>query len=337
MLRQLKTRALGIRRVARPLSQSWKRRKELRLVHDNTHRIGRGSILLFATLRNEALRLPFFLDYYRRLGVAHFLLVDNASTDGFMDLIRNESDCSVWHTDASYKASNFGMHWLNILLGKYGSGHWCLTCDPDEFLVYPYIEDRNLHELTEFLASEKRDHLFCLMLDMYGKGSVKDTHCLPGKDPVEVAPYFDRLGYVQTPNEFNGDVYIQGGVRRRVMFADAPERAPALNKTPLILWKPYYSYISSMHVASPKRLNRPHSTKHICPTGCILHYKFLSVISAKAAEEMERKQHYDNSVEYRRYNSVLQREDEFFCEISTRYAGSKQLVDLGLMNTGQWF
>ncbi|CAN5385703.1 glycosyltransferase family 2 protein [soil metagenome] len=337
MLKPLKSRALGVKRISRPLYQSWQRRKDLHLVVDNTARIRSRSILLFATLRNEALRIPFFLDYYRRLGVEHFIFVDNNSTDGFLDLVRQESDCSVWFTAASYRSSNFGMYWLNILLGKYGSGHWCLTCDPDEFLVYPYCEDRNLLELTEYLASEKRDHLFCLMLDMYGRGLVKDTHCIPGQNPVEVAPYFDRMGFLQTPNAFNGDMYIQGGARRRVMFADEPSRAPALNKTPLILWKPYYSYLSSMHVASPKRLNRPHSMKHICPTGCILHFKFLSVIAAKAAEEMERKEHYDNSVEYRRYNAFLQKEDEFYCEISSAYAGSKQLVELGLMNTGQWF
>ena len=33
-------------------------------------------------MRNEKIRLPFFLRYYRNLGVNHFLIVDNDSTDG---------------------------------------------------------------------------------------------------------------------------------------------------------------------------------------------------------------------------------------------------------------
>jgi len=282
--------------------------------------------------------MPYFLDYYRKLGVNHFLIVDNGSTDDLQDLLKAQPDCSAWYTEASYKAANFGMHWLNALLRKYGTGHWCVTCDPDEFLIFPYCEDRNLHELVEFLGNENRSHLFCLMLDMYSRGAVRDAHCGRGQDPLEVAPYFDSTGYVQNPATFYGDVFVQGGVRRRVFFRHSPARAPALNKTPLILWKRHYAYVSSMHVVNLKRLNRPHKINHLCPTGCILHFKFLSAIIEKASEEMQRKQHYDNSVEYRSYNSVFaEGKDGFYCEISAPYAGSQSLIRHGLMNVGQWY
>jgi len=282
--------------------------------------------------------MPFFLDYYRKLGVDHFLIVDNGSTDGLQEYLKAQPDCSSWYTEASYKASNFGMHWLNALLRRHGTGHWCLTCDPDEFLVFPYCEERNLHELVEFLGNENRDHLFCMMLDMYGEGAVRNTHCQPGQNPVEVAPYFDSTGYVQNVETFYGDVFVQGGVRRRVFFRNSPSRAPALNKTPLILWKKHYAYVSSMHVANLKRLNRPHKQTHMSPTGCLLHFKFLSTIIDKAAEEIQRKQHYDNSVEYSSYNTAFANgKDSLVCEISTRYTASNDLVRLGLMNVGQWF
>ena len=39
-------------------------------------------LLVFSTLRNERLRLPYFLKYYRDHGVNHFLIVDNDSDDG---------------------------------------------------------------------------------------------------------------------------------------------------------------------------------------------------------------------------------------------------------------
>ncbi len=307
-------------------------------VLDRTGRIGKSDILLFATVRNETWRLPYFLDYYRRSGVGHFIFVDNGSTDGLQDLLKQQDDCSCWYTEASYKSANFGMHWLNALLRRHGTGHWCITCDPDEFLVYPYCEDRNLHELVEFLSNENMDHLFCLMLDMYGRGAVKDTHCAAGQNPLEVAPYFDSTGYVQTPQPHNGDVWVQGGVRRRTSFRTAPARAPALNKTPLIRWKNHYAYTSSTHVANLKRLNRPHKTRHVSPTGCILHFKFLSSIVAKAGEELHRKQHYDNSIEYRGYKELIDKDnDRFFCEVSEPYTDSAKLTRLGLMTAGQWF
>jgi hypothetical protein len=332
------SRISAARRITRPLYYAWRKQRELRLVLDRTGSIKPGDVLLFAAVRNEAWRLPYFLEYYRKLGVGHFLFVDNGSTDDLQEILKSRSDCSCWYTEASYKAANFGMHWLNALLRKFGTGHWCITCDPDEFLVYPYCEDRNVIELVEFLSSENRDHLFCLMLDMYGKGSVKDTRYLRGQDPLEVAPYFDSLGYVQNPKTHYGDVFVQGGIRRRAFFPHAPGRSPALNKTPLVLWKRHYAYVSSMHVLNLIRLNRPHKINHLSPTGCILHFKFLSSIIDKASEEMERRQHFDNSVEYRNYHHIFRAgKDSFCCEISSPYRGSEALIEGGLMNRGQWF
>lgn len=305
---------------------------------DHTRNIRKKDILLFSTLRNEAFRIEHFLEYYRKQGVGHFLFVDNGSTDNFMELVKGQPDCSVWYTKASYKKSNFGMHWLNYLLRKYGTDHWCLTVDPDELLIFPYCEERNLHELTEFLDSEKKENFFCLMLDMYSKVPVSEAHCAPQQHPLEVTPYFDPDGYVQNPNPINWDVFIQGGPRRRVVFHDNPEKAPALNKTPLIKWKWHYSYISSMHCAIPKRLNRPHARDHLSPTGCILHFKFLSVLQTKAQEEIERKEHYDNSIEYKKYSRFIDdAEDRLYYSESKKFENSKQLINLGLMNKGQWF
>ena len=62
--------------------------RQLRPVHDRTAAIAPADILLVTCLRNERPRLPAFVDYYRRLGVGHFLVVDNGSSDGLMDWAR---------------------------------------------------------------------------------------------------------------------------------------------------------------------------------------------------------------------------------------------------------
>lgn len=305
---------------------------------DNTKSIKKGDVLLFATLRNEGFRISYFLDYYRRLGVKHFLFVDNASTDGFEDLVSKHPDVSVWHTKASYKASNFGMHWLNALLHKYGVGHWCVTVDPDELLVFPQCETRTLVELTDWLDSQRRSSMFCLLLDMYGEGPVSQTQCPPGENPLTVAPYFDGRGYVQHFGTSRGQVYVQGGARRRVFFRDLPAKAPAINKTPLVKWQSNYSYLSSMHTLSHMRLNHPHGAKWLSVTGCLLHFKFLSSLVEKAAEEIVRKEHYDNSVEYVAYKTIIDSDaDHLFYEGSIAFENSTQLVELGFMQRGTWF
>lgn len=310
----------------------------LRCVQNNTQRIKNRNILLFATLRNEAFRIEYFLDYYRKQGVRHFFFVDNGSTDNFMELVKEQKDCSVWYTRASYKKSSFGMHWLNYLLRRYGTGHWCVTIDPDEFLVFPYSEQRNLHELTEFLDGEKRESLFCLMLDMYAKGRIADAHCNPGQNPLEITPYFDAEGYVQRQNSYYRDIFIQGGPRRRILFNMQPERAPAQNKTPLVKWRWHFSYRSSMHCLLPIRLNLAHARSHLSPTGCLLHFKFLSVLKIKAKEEMERKEHFDDSIEYKKYNQFVEESnDELYYSGAKKFENSEQLIQLDLMNRGQWF
>jgi len=317
--------------------QAHRHGNDLSRVLDNTRRINPGDILAFIVLRNETVRLPYFLAYYRKLGVKHFLFVDNGSDDGFMDEVGGFPDCSVWHTRASYKGSKYGVHWLNHLLKQYGQGHWCLTVDPDEFLVFPYCDARSLIELTAYLDQEQKESFFSIMLDMYGAGTVDDAVYQKGQDPLEVCPWFDATGYYQDQRPDYGEWWIRGGVRRRVFFADQPWHAPALNKTVLVKWRWYYAYIASTHIVWPNRLNRPHFHDTLAPTGCLLHFKYLSFFRDKAEEEMARKQHYAGSREYQRYLEGLDSKTVLWNPASVRFQDWRQCVDLGLMNVGRWF
>ena len=49
---------------------------------------GGDAPVVVAVTRDEALRLPFFLSYYRSLGCAGFVVADNESTDGSRELLR---------------------------------------------------------------------------------------------------------------------------------------------------------------------------------------------------------------------------------------------------------
>ena len=204
-------RARGAKRLYTPRKYG----RELTLVQDNTRAIRPSDVLLVTCLRNELVRLPFFLDYYRKLGVNHFLFINNDSTDDFAEWVRQHEDCSVWHTSDSYLASGFGMQWCNYLLGRYGHGHLCVTVDPDEFLVYPRMTTRKLRDLGVFLKDDERASMHALLVDAYGPGTLSETRYYSGDDPFEVCPYFDRDCYVQRPGE-NKSTYVLGGPRMRV-------------------------------------------------------------------------------------------------------------------------
>jgi hypothetical protein len=333
--------AAGAGRFIGQAQRAWQRRRrvarhgrELRAVQDHTARIRRDDILLVCCLRNELVRLPFFLDYYRRLGVDHFLFIDNGSTDGFLEWLRPFEDCSAWQTGASYLASDFGMQWCNFLLHRYGDGHLCVTVDPDEFLVYPHMATRRLRELGTFLKDDERHCMHVLMLDAYGSGLLADAAYRSGDDPFQVCPYFDRDGYLQRPG-FNGSTWIQGGPRLRVYNREEPSNAPALNKVPLVWWRRDFLYRSSMHDGYPALLNRAHTPGEVSLTGCLFHFKFLSTLIEKAREEAHRNQHYAGGREYRSYREGAE-VPLFRAGISVRYESPEQLVALGLMNAGGW-
>ncbi|SUZ32678.1 hypothetical protein ROE7235_02439 [Roseibaca ekhonensis] len=330
---QFKLRARRQAKLMRALRKSL----ELRARVNRTDRIRPDDILCFTTLRNEYLRLPYFLDYYRQQGVAHFLMVDNGSDDGTTDYLEAQRDVSLWTTRASYKASCFGVDWLNHLQWRYGAEHWCLVADVDEFLLYPYADTRPLHALTDWLDSQGRKSFSAMLLDMYPKGPIASQPYREGQNPFEIARWFDAANYSIKRNPLMNNLWIQGGVRQRLFMADAPEQAPALNKVPLVRWSRKYAYVSSSHMVLPRGLNRVYDESGgEQASGVLLHAKFLDTIMAKAGEELQRCEHYAESREYRAYDLTLREGQNLWCEQSTEYINWRQLEILGLMSKGDW-
>jgi len=319
------------------LFRAIRKRRELRPVTNRTKRIKPGDILLFSTQRNEAIRLPYFLKYYRDMGVNHFLIVDNDSTDGSVDYLADQKDVSLWTTPRSYKRSRFGVDWLNWLQMRYAHGHWTLVVDPDEFFVYPFCDTRPIRALTDWLDASSIKSFSAMLLDMYPKGRIDAQPYRAGQDPLEIASWFDSGNYTIQKNGLFGNLWIQGGPRSRVFFKDMPERSPALNKIPLVKWNRRYAYVSSTHMLLPRGLNQVYDEwGGEKASGALLHTKFLDTFTVKAMEELKRKQHYAASMEYRTYASQLQKDPDLWCKWSEKYINWRQLEILGLMSKGNW-
>ncbi|WP_188525927.1 glycosyltransferase family 2 protein [Sinisalibacter lacisalsi] len=314
-----------------------RKRRELTPAVDRTETIQPDDILVMSTLRNERVRLPFFLDYYRRLGVNHFIFVDNDSDDGSRAFLTDQPDVSVWATNASYKRARFGVDWLNWLARKHAHGHWVLTVDPDEFFVYPFSDTRNLRALTDWLDASSIKSFGAMLLDMYPKGTLDAQPYREGQDPFEIASWFDSGNYMISKNPRFGNLWIQGGPRARAFFPDNPARAPALNKIPLVKWHRAYTYVSSTHNLLPRGLNLVYDEwGGEKASGVLLHAKFLSTFADKAEEELERRQHYAASHEYRAYAEKLKDNPDLWCKWSEKYINWRQLEILGLMSKGNW-
>lgn len=324
-------------RRKRLLARALLYRSDLRPVSDRTAPLRGDAVLLFACLRNERTRLPYFLRYYRELGVDHFLMVDNASDDGSREYLAEQADVSLWATGASYHARRFGMDWIMTLLRRHGRGRWCLVVDVDEFLIYPFCETRPLRALTDWLDSGEIRAFSAMLLDMYPRGPLHTHPCREGQNPFEIARWFDSGNYTINRDGAFGNLWIQGGPRTRSFFAGNPKTAPALNKIPLVKWHRSYAYVSSTHMLLPRGLNLVFDAWHgEKASGCLLHAKFLDTFAAKAQEEMQRGQHYSGSREYRAYLSGPEGRADFWNERSEQYINWRQLEILGLISKGGW-
>ena len=329
------------RRFWHPVVKEMKARAQkslqnLHSVQDFTHRIKPGDRLLMTMGRDENSRIPYFLDYYRRLGIDHFLFVDNQSDTPMAEILAGQPDVSLWFTDEAYAETRFGVDWMNALLGKYACGHWTLTVDLDEFFVYPYMEHRSYSELLSFLDDSEKPSLFTILVDMYPAGSVASADVPVGESPLAHAPYFDRTGYYAIKGGHE-DTYVRGGPRLRAFNANNYELAPTVQKTPLVKWHKRYAYYLSTHVAYPAFLNHAHQ-KHHEPTGALLHFKFVSSFQQKIDYAIKHKNHYEDSGEYKKYLDKLRASENFtlFSTISEKYDGPQTLIQANLMTPGCW-
>ncbi|SPF79371.1 glycosyltransferase family 2 protein [Pseudoprimorskyibacter insulae] len=313
----------------RLLWRSFRSRHVLRPVADRTSGIKPPDILCFMTVKNEAQRLPYVLQHHRALGVAQFLIVDNNSTDDTRALLQSQPDVSLWQTGASYRGSRFGVDWMTWLLIRYGHGHWCLTIDADELLIYPDCDRADLPELTAHLAATGQTGLSALMLEMYPKGRLQDQTYRAGQNPTEVLTHFDPYGYRAQRQQPMRNLWVQGGPRDRVFFAEAPDMAPTLNKIPLIHWNRRYAYVNSTHAALPPHLNDVFGPAQV--SGALLHTKFLPEVVDRSADPDHRAQHFNRPDQFGDYFDGLAANPDLWCPESLRYTGPKQLEDLGLM------
>jgi hypothetical protein len=278
-------------------------------------------------VRNERIRLPWLLAYYRRLGVSRFLILDNGSDDGTVAwLLAQGRDVHVFRTEASFGCSGAGMRWTNHLLDSHGCGAWCLTIDADEALVYPASESVPLPALAAYLDQAGAEAMAAPMLDLYAAAPLDSVRYQPGESLIEAFPWFDATGYVRRYSNDFPYFRLHGGARARLFHSHAAA-GPVLQKLPLIRWQTGIKYTSSKHTAFPCRLAEV--------SGALLHFKYLPDFAEQVRAEVARGQHYLGAKEYRGYQRRLAAagSPSPLGSASCRYRDSRQLVELGLIAT----
>jgi glycosyltransferase involved in cell wall biosynthesis len=285
-------------------------------------------ILCCIALRNELPRLPYFLEYYRRKGVAAFLAVDNASTDGSFEYLRAQSDVYLWRSECSFNRANFGAGWFEPILRLHGRDRWCLIVDADELLYYPRCEHRSIIDLCRHLDRKGKRAFKAIHLDMYSDLPVEQTHYTAGQPFEEICPYFDRTFYDSSEDHagpFRNQTAYFGGVRRRIFGEDFRNY---LSKVPLL------KYDRDCILAGGQHWTNLPVEQIAAETGGLLHFKFFSSFPAYVSQEVERKEHQGDAMQYQEYARCLHRQPSltlFHPEHSVKLEDSSQLIRLGVM------
>ena len=297
-------------------------------VDDKAIALRPDDILCCVVVRNEAARLPYFLAYYRGLGVSCFLVVDNGSTDGTLAYLLAQPDVRVWRSGLSFNQANFGAGWFEVLLRHYGVGHWCLLVDADELLVYDGCEQRLLPDVCRALDHAGQRALSGLLLDLYSDQPIQATHYTPGQPFLAACPYFDRQVYHARYEDWtayrNQAIYL-GGVRQRVFGAAGRYN---ISKVPLLKYDVDCILIGGQHWT-----NLPRETI-AADTACLLHFKFFSTFPEYARAETARQEHYGQAMQYAEYARRLAEDADLTLydpQHSVRYRDSRQLVELGII------
>jgi tetratricopeptide (TPR) repeat protein len=282
------------------------------------------ALALYTCIRDERDRLPWFFDYYRRLGVEHFVVIDNGSTDGSTEYLLSQSGTTVFRTDDSYHGAFSGMVWINHLKSRLSPAAWVLYADVDEALVYDGCERRSVADLAETLDMSGHEAFTAFMLDMFSTDASGGTGKGPDVDYVTRYPLY--LPQIQvTPKPLCPYLQIRGGIRS--LFATGEE----LTKTPLVKSGADIDFLQSSHNVTPARVSDM--------TGVLLHYKIIDGIADEAArvlQDQTRSPHCRaRYAKYRDAPDLSELIGAAMADVRT-YRAPDDLVTAGLMTPIRW-
>lgn len=196
-------------------------------------------------------------------------------------------------------------------------GTWLYYSYNAEYLFYPFADTRTVGEMLAFHASERREAMLAYVIDLYAGDLGADENAVS----LENA-HLDRSGYYAlgrkgedgTPLERQLDFY--GGLRWRYE-EHVPEAKRRIDRTALFQAQP------GRQLSEAHRLNEDELNTFACPWHNNLTAAICSFRTAKAL----------------RSNAGSRYEiDNFTWHNSVRFEwDSRQLLDLGLMEPGQWF
>jgi glycosyltransferase involved in cell wall biosynthesis len=301
-------------------------------------RLADDECVIVTLLRNAEYFLPEFLDYHRDIGVKHFLLIDNGSTDGTLQQAAQYEDVIV--VTNSLPVARYECRLRANIARRLIRGGWFLFLDCDEMFEPPQGAGQRVDGLVRYCNRHGYTSVICQMLDMASAEPLQKSrnidyaHSLRVFNRYSVAEikkfdYFDTglvfaWGLAQNRCDLSEIKVFFGGLRREVFGENC-----CLTKHSLV-----------RNLPSIKLYTHPHySSGVVCAdfTGLIRHYKFCGDYIARETEQVA-KAVWNHGEDVARINHISGKKDFVIAGSDMQtYSSVRDLRNAGFLVASQRF
>ena len=262
----------------------------------------RDELVGLVLVRNGRSYVKSFVEHYFALGAKHLVFLDNGSTDGTVEALKEYDNVTVLRTGVPYKTYNVAMK--RYLIERFGRGRWTLSLDVDELFDYPYSDVVGLGALLGYLNEHRYTAVVCYMLDMFSEKPLSEYDTAEEDEPLKERYRFYDISEVRTQGYRDiGDIgnvvsneeieVLQGGVQRKVFRI-----SPLLTKHCLLFLDDELRPMDlSDHWAGGARVADF--------TGLLLHYKLSANLYGLVRREMQERRYISRHGKYEKYAKVL--------------------------------
>ncbi len=282
-------------------------------ISDSKAVLSKGPIALIMV--EDAIEIETPLRHHQQLGFATVVAFMPASFALARDVAESQG---VLRVDYDMDREGALENAVNAVI-EAAPGQWLYTCYNAEYLFYPFCETRTVGELLAFHTEERRDAMLTYVVDLYAD----DLGAAPNAVSLDNA-FLDRSGYYAlarpdgTPDNHPKERQLDffGGLRWR-FEEHVPAARRKIDRISLVRAKPGLR-MRDDHTFTDEEYNT-----YACPWHHNITASICSFRTAKALKSNPGSR--DRIASFKWHNSA-----PFEWH-------SRQLLDLGLMEPGQWF
>src|SRR5215203_7552643 len=298
---------------------------------------GGDELVVVCLVRDSRPYVKSFVEHYRSLGVKHLFFLDNGSTDGTVEALKNYDNTTVLRSKLPYKG--YRLAFKRFLIDRFGKrDRWCLYADIDELFDYPYSEVVGLNSLLGYLNSNSYTAVAAQMLDMFPEEPLSGREETLQDEPLKERYRFYDISYITRTSikerlrlrnntlESDDIEFFSGGIRGAIFGA-----RPHLTKHPLVFLDGRVMPMEGLSLDSDHWV----ANAKIADISCVLlHYKFLDgYFHKQAAQAVQEENYWNDSADYKRYLQVLDKNPTLQVkrESARELRGVNDLVENGFL------